>query len=237
VERTLLQSKMHESLKKKVLEANLALVTHQLVLFTWGNVSMRDPGTGHIVIKPSGVPYDRMRADQMVVLDEGGTQIEGDLRPSSDAPTHVILYRHFEKIGGVVHTHSQWATSWAQAGRNLPAYGTTHADYFYGKIPCTRPLRKDEIEGDYEAATGRVIVETFGDKDYESIPGVLVHGHAPFTWGKDAEDAVYHAVVLEEVAKMAFRTEMLGNRRSLDQYLLDKHYLRKHGKDAYYGQD
>ena len=228
---------MHESLKEKVLEANLALVTHQLVLFTWGNVSIRDPGTGHIVIKPSGVPYDRMRADQMVVLDESGTQIEGDLRPSSDAPTHVILYRHFQKIGGVVHTHSQWATSWAQAGRNLPAYGTTHADYFYGKIPCTRPLRKDEIEGDYEAATGRVIVETFGDKDYESIPGVLVHGHAPFTWGRDAEEAVYHAVVLEEVAKMAFRTEMLGNRRSLDQYLLDKHYLRKHGKDAYYGQD
>jgi len=237
VERTLLQSKMHESLKEKVLEANLALVTHQLVLFTWGNVSMRDPGTGHIVIKPSGVPYDRMQAGQMVVLDESGTQIEGDLRPSSDAPTHVILYRHFQKIGGVVHTHSQWATSWAQAGRNLPAYGTTHADYFYGKIPCTRPLRKDEIEGDYEAATGRVIVETFGDKDYESIPGVLVHGHAPFTWGRDAGEAVYHAVVLEEVAKMAFRTEMLGNRRSLDQYLLDKHYLRKHGKDAYYGQD
>ncbi|HDS07202.1 MAG TPA: L-ribulose-5-phosphate 4-epimerase [Bacteroides sp.] len=228
---------MHESLKEKVLEANLALVTHQLVLFTWGNVSMRDPGTGHIVIKPSGVPYDRMQAGQMVVLDESGTQIEGDLRPSSDAPTHVILYRHFQKIGGVVHTHSQWATSWAQAGRNLPAYGTTHADYFYGKIPCTRPLRKDEIEGDYEAATGRVIVETFGDKDYESIPGVLVHGHAPFTWGRDAGEAVYHAVVLEEVAKMAFRTEMLGNRRSLDQYLLDKHYLRKHGKDAYYGQD
>lgn len=237
MERTLLQSKMHESLKEKVLEANLALVTHQLVLFTWGNVSMRDPGTGHIVIKPSGVPYDRMQAGQMVVLDESGTQIEGDLRPSSDAPTHVILYRHFQKIGGVVHTHSQWATSWAQAGRNLPAYGTTHADYFYGKIPCTRPLRKDEIEGDYEAATGRVIVETFGDKDYESIPGVLVHGHAPFTWGRDAGEAVYHAVVLEEVAKMAFRTEMLGNRRSLDQYLLDKHYLRKHGKDAYYGQD
>lgn len=237
MERTLLQFKMHESLKEKVLEANLALVTHQLVLFTWGNVSMRDPGTGHIVIKPSGVPYDRMQADQMVVLDESGKQIEGDLRPSSDAPTHMILYRHFQKIGGVVHTHSQWATSWAQAGRNLPAYGTTHADYFYGKIPCTRPLRKDEIEEDYEAATGRVIVETFGDKDYGSIPGVLVHGHAPFTWGKDAEEAVYHAVVLEEVAKMAFRTEMLGNRRSLDQYLLDKHYLRKHGKDAYYGQD
>lgn len=227
---------MHELLKEKVLEANLDLVRHNLVIFTWGNASERDPGTGHIVIKPSGVSYDKMRVDQMVVLDADGKQIEGDLRPSSDAPTHVVLYRHFQHIGGVVHTHSQWATSWAQAGRNLPPYGTTHADYFYGKIPCTRPLTREEIEGDYEVATGNVIVDTFGNREYESIPGVLVHGHAPFTWGKDGEEAVHHAVVIEEVAKMAFRTEMLGNQRPIDQYLLDKHYLRKHGKDAYYGQ-
>lgn len=228
---------MHELLKEKVLEANLALVKHGLVIFTWGNSSQRDPETGHIVIKPSGVPYDGMTADQMVVLDADGKQIEGDLRPSSDAPTHVTLYRHFRDMGGVVHTHSEWATSWAQAGRPLPPYGTTHADYFYGSVPCTRPLTREEILGNYEVATGEVIVEAFEKVDYRSMPGILVHGHAPFTWGKDGMEAVHNSVVLEEVAKMAFRTQLLGNHSPIDQELLDKHYLRKHGKDAYYGQE
>ena len=227
---------MHESLKQKVLEANLALVEHGLVIFTWGNASERDPETGHIVIKPSGVSYDRMKAGDMVVLDAEGKRIEGELRPSSDAPTHVILYSRFKEIGGVVHTHSEWATSWAQAGIPLPPYGTTHADYFYGEVPCTRPLTREEVEGNYEAATGEVIVETFQERDYRSMPGVLVSGHAPFSWGKDGMEAVHNAVVLEEVAKMAFRTRVLGNRDPIDQFLLDKHYLRKHGKDAYYGQ-
>ena len=228
---------MHELLKEKVLEANLALVKHGLVIFTWGNSSQRDPETGHIVIKPSGVPYDGMTADQMVVLDADGKQIEGDLRPSSDAPTHVTLYRHFRDMGGVVHTHSEWATSWAQAGRPLPPYGTTHADYFYGSVPCTRPLTREEILGNYEVATGEVIVEAFEKVDYRSMPGILVHGHAPITWGKDGMEAVHNSVVLEEVAKMAFRTQLLGNHSPIDQELLDKHYLRKHGKDAYYGQE
>jgi L-ribulose-5-phosphate 4-epimerase len=227
---------MHELLKERVLEANLALVKHGLVIFTWGNASERDPGTGHIVIKPSGVPYDRMKAEDMVVLDADGKQIEGALRPSSDAPTHVILYSRFKEIGGVVHTHSEWATSWAQAGIPLPPYGTTHADYFYGEVPCTRPLTREEVEGNYEAATGEVIAETFSERDYRSMPGVLVSGHAPFSWGKDSMEAVHNAVVLEEVAKMAFRTRVLGNRDPIDQFLLDRHYLRKHGKDAYYGQ-
>jgi len=227
---------MLENIKKEVLIANLDLVKYDLVIFTWGNVSMRDPDSGHIVIKPSGVPYSEMKAEHMVVMDINGKIIDGDLKPSSDAPTHLILYRHFEDIGGVVHTHSEWATSWAQAGRSLPAYGTTHADYFYGEVPCTRKLTEDEIKRAYEVETGNVIVETFREIDYNSVPGVLVNGHAPFTWGRDAHDAVHNSVVLEEVAKMAFRNEMLGNRQPLDQYLLDKHYLRKHGKDAYYGQ-
>ena len=227
---------MHELLKKKVLEANLDLVRHNLVIFTWGNASERDPETGHIVIKPSGIPYEEMKAEHMVVLDAYGKQIEGDLRPSSDAPAHVELYRHFRGIGGVVHTHSEWATSWAQAGRNLPAYGTTHADYFYGEIPCARALTKEEVESEYEVNTGKVIIETFASMDYKSMPGVLIHGHAPFTWGRDGKEAVHNAVVIEEIAKMAFRTEMLGNHTPIDQFLLDKHYLRKHGKNAYYGQ-
>ena len=227
---------MHELLKEKVLEANLDLVRHGLVLFTWGNVSERDPESGHIVIKPSGVDYDKMKPSDMVVLDASGEKVEGALRPSSDAPTHVILYQHFKGIGGVVHTHSEWATSWAQSGRSLPPYGTTHADYFYGAVPCTRPLTREEVEGDYEANTGNVIVETITEEQAWSTPGVLVHGHAPFTWGKDASEAVYHAVVLEEVAKMAFRTEILGQHTPIGKYLLDKHYLRKHGKNKYYGQ-
>lgn len=227
---------MLEELKEKVLIANLELVEQQLVVYTWGNVSERDPETGYVVIKPSGVAYDQMEAADMVVLDPEGKRVEGKLKPSSDAPTHLELYRNFAEIGGVVHTHSQWATSWAQAGRAIPAYGTTHADYFFGEVPCTRELTSKEVEEKYEAHTGKLIVETFGAKDYRSLPGVLVHMHGPFTWGHDALNAVHNAVVLEEIAKMAFRTEMLGQREPLKQFLLDKHYKRKHGKDAYYGQ-
>jgi len=228
---------MLENLKQKVLAANLALVQHKLVVFTWGNVSERDPETGHIVIKPSGVPYEQMTAHHMVVLDAEGRQLEGQLKPSSDAPTHLELYRNFEGIGGVVHTHSPWATAWAQAGKDIPVYGTTHADYFYGPVPCTKVLTRQEVEEDYEVNTGLLIAETFRHMDSLSLPGVLVHGHGPFTWGKNAEQAVHHAVVLEEIALLAFRTEALGNTQALDQYLLDKHYARKHGRDAYYGQD
>lgn len=228
---------MLEELKEKVLIANLELVEQQLVVFTWGNVSERDPETGFVVIKPSGVPYDQMEVSDMVVLDPVGKLVEGSMNPSSDAPTHLELYRNFAEIGGVVHCHSEWATSWAQSGRGIPAYGTTHADYFYGDVPCTRGLLQVEVEEDYEANTGKLIVETFVELDYQSMPGVLVKGHGPFTWGKDGLDAVHKAVVLEEVAKMAFRTEVLGNRNPVNQFLLDKHYRRKHGKDAYYGQD
>ncbi len=227
---------MLRKLKERALQANLEIVINKLVLLTWGNASLRDPESGYIVIKPSGVPYDQMTADDMVVLDKTGRVVEGEKRPSSDTPTHIHLYKCFPEIGGIVHTHSEWATSWAQAGRNLPAYGTTHADHFFGKIPCTRILAPDEIEEDYEVATGRVIEETFSERDHMSIPAVLVHGHGPFTWGRDEKEAVLHSLILEEVAKMAFRTEMLGNRRSLDQFLLDKHYQRKHGNGAYYGQ-
>jgi L-ribulose-5-phosphate 4-epimerase len=228
---------MLEKLKEKVLKANLALVRHGLVVFTWGNASERDPETGYVVIKPSGIPYDKMKVEHMVVLDANGKQLEGDMKPSSDAPTHLELYRSFKDIGGVVHTHSPWATSWAQAGKAIPVYGTTHADYFYGAIPCSGALIIEEVEGDYELNTGKVIVETLAELDYRSMPGALVHGHGPFVWGKDGAEAVHNAVVLEEVAKMAFHTEALGNQKAVDQYLLDKHYLRKHGKDAYYGQD
>jgi len=227
---------MLEKLKEKVLIANLELVEQQLVVFTWGNVSERDPETGYIVIKPSGVPYDQMEASDMVVLDLEGKRVEGKLNPSSDAATHLELYRNFTEIGGVVHTHSTWATSWAQAGRGIPAYGTSHADYFFGEVPCTRGLSSKEVEKEYERNTGKLIVETFRELDYRSMPGVLVNGHGPFTWGKDGLEAVHSAVVLEEVAKMAFRTEVLGHREPVNQFLLDKHYKRKHGKDAYYGQ-
>jgi L-ribulose-5-phosphate 4-epimerase len=226
-----------QELKKNVLEANLALVKHGLVIFTWGNVSGIDRKAGMMVIKPSGVSYDRMTAADMVVVDMEGNIVEGKLKPSSDTPTHLVLYRNFEKIGGVVHTHSEWATSWAQAGKPIPAYGTTHADYFYGEIPCTRKLSRKEIDEAYEKNTGEVIIERFKNIDPVAIPGVLVNGHAPFSWGKDAGEAVHNAVVLEEVAKMAFRTQVLGHTDPVDKYLLDKHYLRKHGKDAYYGQN
>jgi L-ribulose-5-phosphate 4-epimerase len=227
---------MLEELKEKVLIANLELVEHQLVVFTWGNVSERDPDSGFVVIKPSGVPYDQMEASDMVVLNGEGKRVEGKLNPSSDAPTHLELYRNFAEIGGVVHTHSEWASSWAQAGRAIPAFGTTHADYFFGEVPCTRGLTRDEVDQEYELNTGKVIVEAFRELDYRSLPGVLVKHHGPFTWGNNALEAVHHAVVLEEVAKMAFRTEVLGQGKAVEQFLLNKHYKRKHGKDAYYGQ-
>ena len=228
---------MLEDLKQKVLEANLALPKHQLVTFTWGNVSGISREDELIVIKPSGVPYDELKKEHMVVIDFEGNTVEGDLNPSSDTPTHLVLYKHFPEIGGVVHTHAPWSTSWAQAGKSIPALGTTHADYFYGTVPCTRPMHASEINGDYELETGNVIVERFRDIDPNSMPGVLVHSHAPFTWGKDPDEAVHNAVVLEEVAKMGLQTFQLNSKtRSMDQALLDKHYLRKHGAKAYYGQ-
>lgn len=226
-----------QQLKQEVLEANLALPRHGMVTFTWGNVSGIDRERGLVVIKPSGVPYEEMDIDDMVVVDLDGRVQEGKLKPSSDTPTHLVLYRTFADIGGIVHTHSPSATSWAQAGRGIPAYGTTHADYFYGEIPCTRPMTKEEVEGDYERETGNVIAEAFRDRDPLAVPGVLVHGHAPFAWGKDPDEAVHNAVVLEEVAKMGLNTRLLNPEvRPINQALLDKHYLRKHGKNAYYGQ-
>ncbi len=228
---------MLEELKESVCRANLDLVRHGLVIFTWGNVSGIDRDRGLVVIKPSGVSYDDMKPGDMVVMDLHGNRVEGRMKPSSDTPTHIFLYLHFPDIGGVVHTHSSWATSWAQARRSIPAYGTTHADYFYGEIPCTRPLTEEEVEDQYELNTGAVIVETFKDLDPMAVPGVLVSQHGPFSWGKDEHDAVHNARVIDEVAKMACYTESLGNTTPVDAYLLNKHYIRKHGKDAYYGQD
>ena len=228
---------MLEALKTKVLEANLALVKHNLVTFTWGNVSGIDREKKLVVIKPSGVEYDTMTVDDMVVVDLEGNVIDGKWKPSSDTPTHLALYKAFENIGGIVHTHSRWATSWAQAGRGIPAYGTTHGDYFYGEIPCARKMTIEEIEGDYEKESGKVIVETFDGRSADDIPAVLVYSHGPFTWGTDPENAVHNAVVLEELAFMAAQTETLHpNVTKMQQELLDKHYLRKHGKNAYYGQ-
>jgi L-ribulose-5-phosphate 4-epimerase len=227
---------MLEKLKEEVYQANIDLVKHGLVIFTWGNVSGIEREKGLVVIKPSGVSYDDMRPKDMVVLNLYGQVVEGKLKPSSDSATHLVLYRQFENIGGVVHTHSEWATSWAQAGRGIPAVGTTHADYFYGEIPCTRKMTKEEIEKDYELETGKVIVERFKDLDPDAIPGVLVNNHGPFSWGKNADNAVHNAVVMEEVAKMTFRTLQLNPETTMDQELLDKHFLRKHGKNAYYGQ-
>ena len=227
---------MLEQLKEQVFQANLDLVKHGLVIFTWGNVSGIDREKGLVVIKPSGVSYEKMKASDMVVIDLEGNIVEGNLKPSSDTPTHLVLYKSFQNIGGVVHTHSEWATSWAQAGRGIPAIGTTHADYFYGEIPCTRKMTKAEIEGEYEKETGTVIVERFKNLNPDSIPGVLVNNHGPFSWGKNADDAVHNAVVMEEVAKMTFRSLTLNPSVTLDQVLLDRHYLRKHGKNAYYGQ-
>lgn len=228
---------MLEELRQQVLEANLDLPKYRLVTFTWGNVSGIDREQGLVVIKPSGVPYEDLKAEDLVVVDLQGNLVEGKLKPSSDTPTHLALYRAFGAIGGIVHTHSPWATSWAQAGRAIPALGTTHADYFYGEVPCTRLMTEAEIQGAYELETGHVIIETFRGLDPAMVPSVLVNCHAPFSWGKDAHNAVHNAVVLEEVAKIAYHTYNLNpSIQPMDQTLLDRHFLRKHGANAYYGQ-
>jgi len=227
---------MLEKLKEQVCQANLDLVKHGLVIFTWGNVSGIDREKDLVVIKPSGVSYDDMVPEDMVVVDLDGNIVEGKYKPSSDTATHLVLYKNFGHIGGIVHTHSEWATSWAQAGMSIPAIGTTHADYFYGEIPCTRKMTDEEINGTYEQETGQVIVECFKELNPDHIPGVLVNNHAPFSWGTDVHDAVHNAVVLEEVAKMTFRSLNLNPGAEMSQALLDRHFLRKHGKDAYYGQ-
>lgn len=233
---------MLEELKKEVYDANILLPKYGLVTFTWGNVSGIDREKGLMAIKPSGVEYDTLTPDDIVLVDlETGKKAEGDLNPSSDTPTHLALYRAFPNIGGITHTHSRNAVVFAQAGRSVPAYGTTHADYFYGEIPCTRKMTKQEIEGEYELETGNVIIETFKDKNIEpdDVPACLVHSHGPFAWGKSPYDSVYHSVVLEEVSYMALHTILLANAPApavMQQELLDKHYLRKHGKNAYYGQ-
>lgn len=231
---------MLEQLKEQVWKANLALPKHDLVTFTWGNVSAVDRASGLVAIKPSGVEYDEMTPEDIVLVSlETGERIEGKLKPSSDTPTHVALYRAFEGLGGIVHTHSRWATSFAQAGADIEAMGTTHGDYFYGSIPCTRAMTPEEIREAYEKNTGLVIIEEFRARgiDPMQIPAVLVRNHGPFAWGTDAADAVYHAVVLEEVAFMNFHAKMLDPAAgAMPQVLLDKHYLRKHGANAYYGQ-
>ncbi|MEL3899804.1 MAG: L-ribulose-5-phosphate 4-epimerase [Treponema phagedenis] len=240
---------MLEELKKKVYEANMDLQQHKLVTFTWGNVSGIDREKGLFVIKPSGVEYEKLSPEMMVVMDLKGNKIEGDYNPSSDTKTHLVLYNAFKKIGGIVHTHSPWATSWAQAGRSIPCYGTTHADYFYGAVPCVRTLTQKEIDEDYEYNTGVLIAEHFTQiataekqkgesiEPYIAMPCVLCKNHGPFAWGTSPEQAVYHAVVLEEIAKMAARAEALNNHiEPAPQILQDKHYLRKHGANAYYGQ-
>lgn len=229
---------MLESLKQKVFEANLLLPKYNLVTFTWGNVSGVDREKNLMVIKPSGVEYDTMNPWDMVVVDlKTGKKVEGDLNPSSDTDTHVALYNAFPNIKGIVHTHSRWATVFAQSGRGIPALGTTHGDYFYGKIPCTRKMTPEEIGGKYELETGNVIIETFKDKSPDDIPSVLVHSHGPFCWGTDPMNAVHNAVVLEELAFMAWHNLMMNpDIPPMQQELLDKHYLRKHGANAYYGQ-
>ena len=229
---------MLEQLKKEVYEANMLLPKYGLITFTWGNVSGVDREKGLMVIKPSGVEYDTMKPEDMVVVDlKTGKKVEGDLNPSSDTDTHVALYNAFPDIKGVVHTHSRWATTFAQAGMGIPALGTTHADYFYGEIPCTRKMTPEEIGGKYELETGNVIIETFNDKEPNDIPAVLVHSHGPFTWGTDPHNAVHNAVVLEELAFMAWHNIMMNPQiKPMQQELLDKHYLRKHGANAYYGQ-
>jgi L-ribulose-5-phosphate 4-epimerase len=228
---------MLEALKEEVFIANCALVDSGLVVLTWGNVSGIDRNKELMVIKPSGVAYHALRPEDMVVTDLNGNVVEGNLRPSSDTPTHCALYRAFPNIGGVAHTHSRWATVWAQAGVGIPALGTTHADHFYGEVPCTRPMTPQEIAGEYEAETGRVIVEAFAQKDPNQIPAALVFSHGPFTWGMSAKSAVENAVVLEEVAMMAWHTVQLAGTKPIQQALLDRHFLRKHGEHAYYGQN
>lgn len=229
---------MLEKLKQRVYEENMELPAKGLVTYTWGNVSGIDREQGLFVIKPSGVDYEKLTPDMLVVLDLNGEKAEGDLNPSSDTPTHIELYKAFPEVGGIVHTHSSWATSWAQTGNFIPCYGTTHADYFYGDIPCARPLTAEEINGDYEKNTGLVIAETFMGKNPMHVPGVLCANHGPFAWGKDAAEAVHNAVVMEEVAKMAYRTENIKEGvKAAPQVLQDKHFFRKHGEHAYYGND
>jgi L-ribulose-5-phosphate 4-epimerase len=228
-----------EQLKEEVFQANLDLPKYGLVKHTWGNASAIDRERGLFVIKPSGVDYETMKPSDMVVIDLDGNVVEGELRPSSDTATHAVLYKHYQEIGGIVHTHSTWATIWAQAGLDVPAMGTTHADTFYGAVPCARHLTQEEIDRGYEVETGNVIIETFEERglDVLAVPGVLLHGHAPFTWGKDAKSAVLNSVVLDEVAKMNLYTRQLNPFAiELPQRILDKHYFRKHGKGAYYGQ-
>jgi len=235
---------MLDLLKEKVCKANLDLVRHGLVIFTWGNVSAINRESGLVVIKPSGVSYDEMKPSDMVVVDLYGHVVEGAMRPSSDTPTHLEIYKAFPKVGGVVHTHSTYATAWAQAGLDIPNIGTTHADYFYKDIPCTRKMKKTEVFGEYEKETGKVIVERFEGMEPMDTPAVLVRNHGPFTWGTDADNAVHNAVVLEEVAKMAFVSttlhlstlDILDHEPSMNKYLIEKHYSRKHGPGAYYGQ-
>ena len=228
---------MLEALKERVLQSNLKLVELGLVLFTWGNVSAIDRNSGLVAIKPSGVEYEGMRTEDIVVVNLDGVVIEGGWKPSTDLPTHLALYKAFPEVGGVVHMHSTYATAFAQAGRGIPAYGTTHADYFYGEVPCTREMTRAEIEGDYELETGNVIIETFAGKDPASIPAVIVRSHGPFAWGTNPDNAVHNAVVLEECAKMAWQNLLYNPaQRPVEAELLDKHFLRKHGKNAYYGQ-
>jgi L-ribulose-5-phosphate 4-epimerase len=227
---------MLEELKHTVFQANLDLVKHGLVIFTWGNVSAIDRKKGWVVIKPSGVSYDKMKADDMVVVDLEGNIVEGQLKPSSDTATHLVLYRSFPNIGGVVHTHSTYATAWAQAGRDIPNIGTTHADYFKDNVPCTRPMTKTEIEGEYEHETGQVIVERFEGTNPDYTPAVLVNHHGPFAWGTDAHNAVHNAVVLEQIAKMASIACAINPQIQMNDELIKKHFYRKHGANAYYGQ-
>ena len=230
---------MLEALKQQVCKANLELVRRGVVVYTWGNVSEIDRDSGCVVIKPSGVSYDVMSPEDMVVVDlKSGETVEGKWKPSSDTKTHLVLYRNFPEIGGITHTHSVHAIAFAQAGRDIPSLGTTHADYFYGDIPCTRALTAEEVEADYEKSTGNVISETILQRNINplAVPGIVVKNHGPFSWGKDANDSVYHAVVMEYVAEMALKTLMLNPDASIPQYVLDKHYFRKHGPNAYYGQ-
>ncbi len=230
---------MLEKLKLEVYEANMELPKRVLVTYTWGNVSGIDREKGLFVIKPSGVDYDKLKPEDLVVMDLNGNKVEGELNPSSDTKTHLVLYNNFPNIGGIVHTHSPYAVAWAQAGEDIPCYGTTHADYFYGAVPCARHLTQEELDEDYEMNTGNSIVETFRERelDPKAVPAVICHSHGPFTWGKDAKEAVYHAVVLEEVAKMAiFTRQVKFDAEPAPKRYLDKHYLRKHGPNAYYGQ-
>lgn len=230
---------MLEELKRRVYEANMELPRRNLVTYTWGNVSGIDRERGLFVIKPSGVAYEQLHPEDLVVMDLEGNKVEGELNPSSDTKTHLVLYREFPRIGGIVHTHSPWAVAWAQAGRDIPCYGTTHADYFYGSVPCARNLTPEEIDGDYEMNTGRIIVETFRTRQIDPayVPAVICRSHGPFTWGDDPAQAVYHSVVLEEVAKMGMYTEWINPQVTpAPDCIRDKHFLRKHGPNAYYGQ-